>query len=1784
MLSGLFPNFRPNYAPNTPTREESAAALIKRERERLDQYRALPAPSTDERIARSMSVIGGGTAGRVWYLPYLDSTTADTPEVRAAMRLMRTDPYVKSGWEPQVLTVESEDWQIQPSEAGNPDAEEQADFVKRMLEDYTQGGMSACVRAICAPLGSDGHSVAEKVWAVARHGALRGHIVLAKLPARDTDPYSGEVRLEGDRYGNVTHVVPLRTYGSDDGTPEAYSINDFVYSKYLGVFSEPLGEAAYRPVYGAYWMRDTVRKLRVIHCEKKMAGMLLGTYADVAHKPALDSALSRARTATWMSIPEGARVEAINLSTASEPDYKSFDESLREEIVQGLAFATLQTLQGTVTDARGSSAQQKAMSDLGPWLLMKIVTEAFNKQVIPYAIDYNFAYPAAGGYPKLTFGAVSNPELMELAQLVKMGMDIGLKPSRKYYAGALSIQEADPNDPDDQLQQPGMGSGLGGPPQPPAPPALPPGGAAGLPFDDAGLAPEQPQFETFGEGGDAGRLPVIPAWDTAAFFSERSPVHFFAWVQAKSRGKSGVKAVWQGDGTKRPLYGERARRALARAAKADTTPELRLPKPPKPPKPPAADTTPELDLPPEPAPTPAKGPTAARVAAGAKAGVKRTATAAKKVVAGTIGLTSRLSMGIAEAVRRIGMGLQKWQFLERKTGLGSMLATAGRRKLDQARENLELVQEGRVRSALKRSVAGAAKNFLAIQWAPNRRKYGVIGATVLEAAFLALKFGPVSGLVGAAGAALGGAGAGIAAAAAAAYATEKVLGFVVGPLSRAAAGFLIEKPFLRRGRGKKGLNRPDRRADYIERRRRGVKERREYAPVFRQWKRAAKQARRAGRPVPARPLAPWEQRELDVAIQNNYPLPVFPVFPERTSTVSPFAEPAPAGDVVQAARELVEGAFAAEGEAAPDLSDEWYAEYVAEALDMAGRALTDRAEAFREVLRDRVHKFGWTAGRTRVRTVKAVGTGPDAGKTLYGKAAQNALAKQAGVGPRKRADQIVEYEAGNQPPYNGEPGPPQRTRVRLTAATARELAVQSALADADGDPTAPRAFKALRSVKGTGARAARKGVEAALAGDEKALVQQGRDALDALAGGLPAPPPPATPAERGRIRGMLESAAAGMSRGEKKELYGALDKAIGAASILTAGDAVADGLTRGASGFANWLKGKPAGFVGRAVGALARLSVAALRTLGPATGRALRSVLGGTVALGRAAGRLALGAAGRVAGEIAESAGELLSFVGRPLGRALGFAGRVLGGAAITGLGVALTGALWAAPALAARFGLIALTSPVMWATLGLGLATVPLAVWGVRKSKQLGKDFIMRRGAFGPPEQPQPPMQLFADGGLSLRFGPPVSGSWYTFAWADWQPTNGGKSMKSPGGRVLSRAKFDQLSKGAVPKAELPADPVAARVADPKAAVAPAVPSPAPEPGRVYAVKPDDIRVDPERFQFKLNTNKSTGVGKELDEVALYDPELAGVLAVWRDPADGGTYVVNGHHRLDLAKRAGAPVVDVRYLSAKTAEEARAKGALINIAEGRGTAIDAAKFLRDTGRSAEDLAAVGVSLKGAVARDAVPLSKLSPTLFRKVTFGALDPARAIAVASHLPNGRDQEQLLDAIEKREKSSGRSVANGVVEMMAKEFRDSPRKGGTTETLFGALEDDDSTYFARAELKNYIRNELAKEAKDFKLGSSQRRADVLGTLGNKLDTAANATAADKAELALATFDGRATLKGDLSDLLNTLAVEYSGANPATRSKLRGAALKRVRALLSGGQLEPVERVGGGGPGLF
>jgi GGDEF domain-containing protein len=125
---------------------------------------------------------------------------------------------------------------------------------------------------------------------------------------------------------------------------------------------------------------------------------------------------------------------------------------------------------------------------------------------------------------------------------------------------------------------------------------------------------------------------------------------------------------------------------------------------------------------------------------------------------------------------------------------------------------------------------------------------------------------------------------------------------------------------------------------------------------------------------------------------------------------------------------------------------------------------------------------------------------------------------------------------------------------------------------------------------------------------------------------------------------------------------------------------------------------------------------------------------------------------------------------------------------------------------------------------------------------------------------------------------------------------------------------------------------------------------------GSVYDAPLHDLDVEPERFQFKGNTNEH-GVTKALEGVK-FNPDLAGVVTVWRDPADGRLKVINGHHRVDLARRSGVDKMSVREIDAPDAATARARGALINMAEDKGTPVDVAKFIRDTGLTIDDIRA----------------------------------------------------------------------------------------------------------------------------------------------------------------------------------------------------------------------------------
>jgi hypothetical protein len=334
-----------------------------------------------------------------------------------------------------------------------------------------------------------------------------------------------------------------------------------------------------------------------------------------------------------------------------------------------------------------------------------------------------------------------------------------------------------------------------------------------------------------------------------------------------------------------------------------------------------------------------------------------------------------------------------------------------------------------------------------------------------------------------------------------------------------------------------------------------------------------------------------------------------------------------------------------------------------------------------------------------------------------------------------------------------------------------------------------------------------------------------------------------------------------------------------------------------------------------------------------------------------------------------------------------------------------------------------------------------------------------------------------------------------------------------------------------------------------------------------VHTVPTSSLQVDPSRFQYKVSGIGEGGVGQELKGTSKWNPELGGTLLVWRDPANGKDYVINGHHRFELANRAGQGSLNVRYIDASTAKEARANGALANIAEGRGTPIDAAKYLRDSEKSIDHLQQAGVSLSGRVAQDATTLLNLGEKPFQALTEGRLDEAKAIAVSKHLKDHSLQDLLFNKLAKRE-DDGKEWSNREIEQAAKKMASAGKVTQAKQDLFGAFDDEQSTFDQEVELESHVSRILSQEAGNFGAVASDRRAAAVADAGNVLNVEENKKRAEQARNMADLFDQQSGLKGGVSDTIKRHAAALATAKTKKEKEhVKQRVIDDIRIALAG-----------------
>ena len=304
-----------------------------------------------------------------------------------------------------------------------------------------------------------------------------------------------------------------------------------------------------------------------------------------------------------------------------------------------------------------------------------------------------------------------------------------------------------------------------------------------------------------------------------------------------------------------------------------------------------------------------------------------------------------------------------------------------------------------------------------------------------------------------------------------------------------------------------------------------------------------------------------------------------------------------------------------------------------------------------------------------------------------------------------------------------------------------------------------------------------------------------------------------------------------------------------------------------------------------------------------------------------------------------------------------------------------------------------------------------------------------------------------------------------------------------------------------------------------------------------------EEIQADPLRFQYKQGVDEQgQQLGNSLAGVEKWNPDMEGTVHVWEDPADGKTYVVNGHNRLAAAQRMGVPSLRVDYLTAATAEEARMRGALTNIAEGSGTPFDAAKALKGMGIADEaQMKAMGLPLQSGVGKQGLAMSKLPDNIFQDTVDGKMSMSKAIALGQSGLDETGMQQAYKALQSKDMSD--ATWNEVLQ----QANSAPVIQGTQADLFGNTESM-NLMVQKGQLAAAVKAELVSDKSLMKkVGNNAAQLSEVG--GNQIDAAATKQVGMDAQMVIGEFDAGKYAEGHpFSQLLNQGAEEVAAGGKA------------------------------------
>lgn len=315
-------------------------------------------------------------------------------------------------------------------------------------------------------------------------------------------------------------------------------------------------------------------------------------------------------------------------------------------------------------------------------------------------------------------------------------------------------------------------------------------------------------------------------------------------------------------------------------------------------------------------------------------------------------------------------------------------------------------------------------------------------------------------------------------------------------------------------------------------------------------------------------------------------------------------------------------------------------------------------------------------------------------------------------------------------------------------------------------------------------------------------------------------------------------------------------------------------------------------------------------------------------------------------------------------------------------------------------------------------------------------------------------------------------------------------------------------------------------------------------------------LTTDAKTFQYKSETNEF-GISERLMGVTKWDQPSASTILVY-EFKDGRLAVVDGHQRFGLAKK----LIDqnprlygyrIREIDGYVPDHAMLQGVAINLRQGTGTAIDAAKMMRLKNFDINAIMA-SMPIRSEIVKVAQGLTKLSNDSFSMVVNKFIDYKVASRVGELLPDKELHASALTILKKQKFDNMQQV-----DLILKQIRETPSVKMKEQTLFGVEEFKQSLIVE----KSILLTNFAKSTKDKKkLFSLVLREDqLLTSAGNKLDNINNEKILTQNAKIQEKIEILATRVGQLSTDLTQAARLYQAGNKAEARKYFANAVDRA-----------------------